>query len=373
VLTLQGNLGGAADRVVLKVADIADSVPGEQRSLKLVTTDLTAGGDQLVFDFADADDTVVLAAGSAIIGFTTLEVKAGTVDISLASVPAGLDVVINSGLALSVAQFLSLSSVESGSGAGTLAITVSSAEEFNQLVAFLENPPEGFALSGVSTSLDPESSFTPSEQQLTELNSAVDAVTTPGFSVSESNGVVSFSGPATGAITITVDAAGTASFSREGTTASTTVSGLFSKQLDVSSGTSFNLATSGSDANDTFTINAPNVQALVFSGNTGAGVDELSVRVVDSNSTGYNTRILKLDTSGITNAELLSFIFDASAANSASLFDNDVVQLTSDSVISSTSGISTIKVRTGTLDVSQATVSAGMGFDVQSGIILSYS
>jgi hypothetical protein len=126
----------------------------------------------------------------------------------------------------------------------------------------------------------------------------------------------------------------------------------------------------GTSGNDTFTINAPNAAAISFSGDVGSGNDELAVRVLDTEA-GYNLRSLKVDTTAVTGGETLSFIFDATAANSDDEFDNDVVKLTIDSLISE--DFTTIKVRTGSLDASDASIPAGIAFDVQSSITLGYS
>ena len=367
-ITLQGNLDAASDSVVIKVADIAGA---GTRTLKLVTTGLTATGDRLVFDFGDASDTVVLASGTVISGFTTLEVKAGTVNALNASLPAGINVVVNSGLVLSVAQFTALGSVESLSGAGTIDIVVDTQEDYLQLTTDLQTAEPGL-LSGVTTSVAPQSLYTPEPTEQEALESAVAAATIPSFGFTEAAGIVSFAGTATGAISIALDSTGLASFSREGTVAAGSVSALGSKQLDVGAGTSFDVTATGTTSNDTFTINAPNAAVLRFSGDAGLGTDEFAVRVVDTVA-GYNVRELTVDTTGVTGGEVLSFIFDASAANTANAFDNDVVRLSAGSVISSANGFTTIKVRTGALDVSQAQVSAGIGYDIASNITLSYS
>ncbi|MFN9942905.1 MAG: hypothetical protein ACK56I_25905, partial [bacterium] len=52
-------------------------------------------------------------------------------------------------------------------------------------------------------------------------------------------------------------------------------------------------------------------------------------------------------------------------------FDNDSIKLTADSVISNS--FTTLKVRTGSVDVSDATVPSGLIYDVQSSITLSYA
>lgn len=189
------------------------------------------------------------------------------------------------------------------------------------------------------------------------------------FSLQESAGVVSFTGSATGPISISIDSTGTASFSRAGTPARDSVLSLSSKQLHVSAGTELLVSVTGTSADDLFMIDAPNAAAVSFSGDAAGGVDEFAIRHHDG-VTGLDVRSLRFDTSGVSNGEIASFIFDTSAANTSNPFDNDVLQLVSGSKILSTSGFSTLKVRTGSVDVSQATVSAGITYDIQSNITL---
>lgn len=213
-ISLKGDLDAATDSVAIKVADLAGVGNAGQRSLKIVTSDLTATGDTLVFDFADAKDTVALSTGSVITGFTTVEVRSGTVDFDSAILPSGLNVVVNSGAVFSVAQFLALASVQSGSGLGQIQINITSQTEYANLLSFLANQPAGF-LAGTTTSVDPTSSYIPTQQEQANLNNAIATVTIPSFSFSELNNIVSFSGPATGPITVILDNLGNATFSRQ--------------------------------------------------------------------------------------------------------------------------------------------------------------
>ena len=369
-LTLQGNLLGGSDRLVLKVADIAGASAG-QRILTLLTSGLTATDDTLVFDFADAADTVVLSSGSVISSFTTLEVKAGAVDIRLATVPDGLNVVINSGVVLTTAQFLALGSAESLSGLGNITINVASQAEYDQLAALIADPNSGLSLIGTATNINPAADSGVDQAQVATLTEAIAAITLPSFSFSETAGVISFLGSATGAITITVDAAGLASFAREGVTAANSVSGLFTKELAVTPGTTLDVDVTGTSADDSFRIDAPNAGAILFSGDALGGSDEFSIKV-DDLIAGLNNRSLKVDTTGVTSGEKLSFIFDATAANSLlSNLDNDKITLTADSVI--TDSFTTLKVRVGKVDYSAATIPTNITFDVQSAIVLSYA
>jgi hypothetical protein len=227
-ITLKGALGDAVDSVVIKV----DGVTGgsaDTRTLKLVTSDMTGTGDRLVFDFADDLDLVVLTAGSVISNaFVTLEIKRGTVDLTLATFPSGLALVINSGAVVSVEQLIALGSVESLSGQGGIQIAVASDEELEQLTTFLATAPSDFFV-GTEVEVAPEGNYVPDETVLADFNSAVEDASVPVFTVSEAGGVVTFGGNASGAISVSIGPDGTATFTRELQTATVTVTNLNTK------------------------------------------------------------------------------------------------------------------------------------------------
>ncbi|WP_431305308.1 Ig-like domain-containing protein [Sediminicoccus sp. BL-A-41-H5] len=368
-LVLQGSLGAGVDSFVIVVNDVSANT-ADTRTLKVVTSAMTSTADRLVFDFADTLDLVVLSSGSVISSaFNTLEIKRGTVDTTQASLPTGLALEINSSVVLSVSQISNVSSVQSATGLGSVSVSIGSDAELSAFLSFLATQPADFFL-GSEVSFTGSNGYTPSGSQLQQLNAAVEAASTPVFTLSEAAGVVTLGGNATGDISISINSSGAATFVREGVSASGSVASFGTKRLDVDPASVLSVAVQGTTGDDVFTINAPNAGAISFSGALGTGSDELAVRVRDTVA-GYNVRNLKVDTSAVTGGEIISFIFDSTAANTVNPFDNDAVKLTSDSVISNS--FTTIKVRTGSLDASLATIPAGIAFDVQSTVVLSYS
>jgi len=105
---------------------------------------------------------------------------------------------------------------------------------------------------------------------------------------------------------MTVNASGTATFGRQGVTASTTVSDVYNKQLDVAASTQLNVNVTGTSSDDTFRIDAPNAGAISFSGDAGAGVDEFVIKVDDTQG-GFDQRELKVVTTGVSDGETLGF------------------------------------------------------------------
>ena len=121
---------GGVDGVSLSVGSVT---PGADA---IEATIVAAGTGTITFDFADADDTVTLLAGSAISGFTTLAVVAGTVDVSAANIGAEVSVVeVNSGIVMTAAQFLALDAVTAGSETSDITIIVANNTQAQAVIA----------------------------------------------------------------------------------------------------------------------------------------------------------------------------------------------------------------------------------------------
>ncbi|WP_416908663.1 MAG: beta strand repeat-containing protein [Polymorphobacter sp.] len=190
---------------------------------------------------------------------------------------------------------------------------------------------------------------------------------TPTFSISESDGVVSFAGTATGIVSITYNTDGEAVFSRSGVSAAATVANLGTKSIAGAIELSIDITGIATAGDDIITISAAEATVIRFIGDAGSGLDQLIVKVADKNPGIQDDRVLLLNTSGVSNAENIRFVFDATAANLADALnaDNDTLTLAVGSVISS--GFTTIEVRTGVVDFSAAFLPENVRFDFRSG------
>jgi hypothetical protein len=93
---------------------------------------------------------------------------------------------------------------------------------------------------------------------------------------------VTFGGTATGAITITVAADGTATFSRGGITATGTVTGsIADKVIGSDSSTPLIMNFTGTAAANTFVFNAPNATDITLQGDLAAETDSVTLKVAD--------------------------------------------------------------------------------------------
>jgi prefoldin subunit 5 len=169
---------------------------------------------------------------------------------------------------------------------------------------------------------------------------------------------VDFGGTATGPITITLNAQDEATFSRDGKTAVATIPGISTKVMNVPQGGVLNIVLDGEVTSDTFTLNAPNAAAMIFTGNGGNLSDTLNV-IIESASADPDLRTLKVDTSGLTGVEAIRFAFPQDA--------RDVVKLTADSKLT---GFSTIEVSKGGVDLTSISVQPGVEFIVNSTLIV---
>ncbi|HWJ69179.1 MAG TPA: hypothetical protein VNS79_03920 [Sphingobium sp.] len=182
----------------------------------------------------------------------------------------------------------------------------------------------------------------------------------PTFTVSDdADGAVSFGGSATGPISITLNAGDEAIFSRDGKAAATVVGAISTKVLHVPDGGEVRITINGAATSDTFTLNAPNAAKMVFSGDGGGGLNDTLTLIIESATPGADTRLLTLDTSGLTGVGAIRFVFPDDA--------NDVVKLTAQSNLA---GFDSIEVSRGGVDMTAVTVQPGVEFIVNSTLIL---
>ncbi|MEX1235033.1 MAG: hypothetical protein WEB56_08625, partial [Roseovarius sp.] len=138
-IELSGDLSDGTDIVSLTINDI----PSDNRTLTLVTDELVSneGPHRLVFDFSgvggDADDVVTLAPDSNLSGFNEIEVKAGTLNLLGVNLPADTVFIVNSGLVLSLEQFMETASITSVTGHGEITVALENADQLAGLKAFL--------------------------------------------------------------------------------------------------------------------------------------------------------------------------------------------------------------------------------------------
>ncbi|RAU16665.1 hypothetical protein DN062_16710, partial [Nitrincola tibetensis] len=133
-----GDIKGSNDDVVFKINDVTAG-SRDTRTITLITN-IDGSNNKLVFDFADANDVVKLAADSDIRGFSKIEVKNGTLDLSGVNISGIIDIEVNSGVVLTLSQFKALASLVSVSGHGALTLELSSEAELAELEAYLATP-----------------------------------------------------------------------------------------------------------------------------------------------------------------------------------------------------------------------------------------
>jgi len=101
---------------------------------------LTASGTgMLTFEFADADDTVTLASGSSISGFTQLKVIRGTVDVSDANIGGVTYVSVASSVKFTTVQVLELDAIVISAASGGVEVLVQSQDEIDQITSAITN------------------------------------------------------------------------------------------------------------------------------------------------------------------------------------------------------------------------------------------
>jgi hypothetical protein len=97
------------------------------------------GAGTLEFNFADANDIVVLSGESVVSGFTELKVTNGTVDATDADLGAVDYVEVASSINLAVSQLASIKNIVSASPSGKINIEVKSVADLNALDALVKN------------------------------------------------------------------------------------------------------------------------------------------------------------------------------------------------------------------------------------------
>jgi hypothetical protein len=95
------------------------------------------GTGVLEFDFADAGDTVTLAAGSKSSGFTTLKVTDGTLDATNADLTGITRVEVASGIKISLAQIKDIPTFVANSATSEITVEVASEAELTELSSLI--------------------------------------------------------------------------------------------------------------------------------------------------------------------------------------------------------------------------------------------
>ncbi len=179
---LVSGTGDGAEQVVFTI----DDIEGDARTLTINTDNLSSddGAHRLVFDFSDnadyANDVVTLGSDSTLGAFSEIEVVAGTVNVLGVNLPAGTVFTINSGLQLSVAQFLATPSITSVTGHGEVTIVVSSADDVTALQNFVEQSQEQ-VLIGAGYTIEVADGVVVADGWAAGIQAALDAVTYPSI------------------------------------------------------------------------------------------------------------------------------------------------------------------------------------------------
>ena len=199
--------------------------------------------------------------------------------------------------------------------------------------------------------------------------SDVASIQSASLVVSESGGVVSFSGTATGAITMTLNASGGATFSRagadgkDGDTSSAsivTIDSIASKTIAGSIELNVVVSDAATAGDDEFVIDAPSATSIKVSGSTEAGADKITIKINDTTPSVSDVRQVTVDTSSLSISASDSIVFDFEAAE-------DLVILKEASDISQ---FDTIEIAKGTADLRSVTIKDGVDLIVNSGVIL---
>jgi len=119
----------ASDTAKFDVADASSNA----YEIKLDAT----GTGVIEFDFADANDTVTLQAGSKTSGFTTLKVTDGTLDATNADLTGITRVEVASGIKISLAQIKSIPTVVANSATSEITVEVATEAEATELVSLI--------------------------------------------------------------------------------------------------------------------------------------------------------------------------------------------------------------------------------------------
>ena len=176
-ITLRGSVRGANDQIVFTIAD-ADPDAGDIRTITVISELEEESGNTLVYDFGDAKDTVVLSPDSVIRGFSTIEVRSGTLDISGTDFADSIDIIVNSGIVLNLEQFLQTNSVASITDLGKLTITLANEGELTALQNYLAGEGKEKILIGIEVTVQIGDGDPIADE---ELDALLDAINYPGI------------------------------------------------------------------------------------------------------------------------------------------------------------------------------------------------
>ncbi len=181
--------------------------------------------------------------------------------------------------------------------------------------------------------------------------------------------IVRFGGTVEGPVSVRFDEAGRASFSRDGLEASAKPQNLLDKMLVGVNATELRIDLTGlvTEADQTFTVNAPDAQFLVLKGDLTGAIDKVAISVADPDAGAGGTgnvvdiRTLRLDLSAVTFDSADRLVFDFAGPEDLVILD----------AASDLGGIKTIEVQKGTADLRAITVQDGVDFVVNSGLVVS--
>ena len=160
-ITISGSTGNGSDSIKIKIDDVV-SGSADVRTVSVDTSNLSvSSSDSIVFDFDGAEDIVILSSTSDIAQFNTIEVSKGTADLRSVTVKDGVDLIVNSGVILSQAQFGALDSLVSASGKGEVEIGLGSGETLTTLNAlFATGANDDFVMIGTDITVKDASDAT---------------------------------------------------------------------------------------------------------------------------------------------------------------------------------------------------------------------
>ena len=184
VVSATDTITGSGDVRVI----IDSTTAGADSITSLVKVDLEGGA--LIFDLQDDADTLILAAGSSIdLGGGTLVIDDGEVDVftNAADFVNVGNVIVNSGLKLSVFQLSQLNGKVETQGEGSLDVKIETAEDVNALLQLMSNVTEAGSVPKINIGVDEKSEVKQEIDALIDGELAKDLSSAAGVSIPITN------------------------------------------------------------------------------------------------------------------------------------------------------------------------------------------
>ena len=199
-----------ADARTLDVAGEAITLSGTATGNTVIVDGLTAAGESItatvdangnttvVFDFADGDDTVVLAAATDLSGVTAINIIGGTVDFTglAANALAGVNITAASGAIVTGDQFLNCG--DFGGSSMDLQVQIGADDDVDAILTKLQNADQSLVTTTVTA---PDGLLTPAQSSTLDGLPGTTVTNPDGGAVSTTNAAPTIASAPTGATT----------------------------------------------------------------------------------------------------------------------------------------------------------------------------